>query len=51
VKRRAKLSGDYLAEYERALAWAGLASETAVIGSKPTAGSISAQRSLAADAP
>jgi integrase len=32
VKRRAKLSGAYLAEYERALAWATLAGEKALNG-------------------
>jgi integrase len=32
VKRRAKLSGAYLAEYERALAWATLAGERAANG-------------------
>jgi len=38
VKRRAKLSGAYLAEYERALAWAALATaEWAATGSE-TAG-------------
>lgn len=39
VKRRAKLSGAYLAEYEKALAWAALpTAERALMGTEGTAG-------------
>jgi integrase len=48
VKRRAKLSGAYLAEYERALAWATLAGERAANGLQTRFGADQDQETRAA---